>query len=118
MSDELKKSKSTQVKFRLNDDELKVWKARASERNLTVPKFAKQTVQQAIDKGRIKQPKIDKGQGVEIIKHLANTGGNLNQIARWCNSHKEEQSEELANRLAFNLEEVRKEIHEIWQQLK
>ena len=74
MSDELKKSKSTQVKFRLNDDELKVWKARASERNLTVPKFAKQTVQQAIDKGRIKQPKIDKGQGVEIIKHLAKTG--------------------------------------------
>ena len=109
---------STQVKFRLNEEERRVWQERASERNLTLPKFSKQIVEQAITHGKIKPPKIDKQQGTEILKHLAKTGGNINQIAKWCNSHKDQVSDDVAERLAFNLEQVRKELNTLWRQLK
>lgn len=108
----------TQVKFRLNEEEVTRWQEKANERNLSLPKFSKQVVEQAITHGKIKQPKIDKQQGTEILKHLAKTGGNINQIAKWCNTHKDEVSDNTAERLAFNLEQVRKELNAIWQQLK
>ena len=93
--------------------------ARKSQRaQLISPKISKQVVEQAITHGKIKQPKIDKQQGAEILKHLAKTGGNINQIAKWCNTHKDEVSEDTAERLAYNLEQVRKELNAIWQQLK
>ncbi|EGO8990967.1 plasmid mobilization relaxosome protein MobC [Enterococcus faecalis] len=107
-----------QVKFRLNEEEMTRWQEKANERNLSLPKFSKQVVEQAITHGKIKQPKIDKQQGADILKHLAKAGGNINQIAKWCNTHKEEVSDNVAERLAFNLEQVRKELNAIWQQLK
>lgn len=74
--------------------------------------------QQAIAQGKIKQPKIDKQQGIEIIRQLAKIGGNINQIAKWCNTHKETVTPETAERFAHNLEQIRKELQTLWQQLK
>ena len=57
----------TQVKFRLTEEELPQWLEKAKERSLSLPKFSKQIVQQALTQGKIKQPKIDKQQGIEMI---------------------------------------------------
>lgn len=108
----------TQVKFRLNEEELAIWQKKASERNLTLPKFSKLVVEQAITHGKVKQPKIDKQQGAEIIKHLAKLGGNVNQIAKWCNIHKADVSPVQAQDLQNSLETVREELKNLWQQLK
>jgi len=114
----LENKKVTQVKFRLNEEELKEWKLKADERNLTLPKFSKQIVNQTISKGKLKQPKINSQQGAEVIRQLAKLGGNVNQIAKWCNSHQSAVSDEQAKQLADNLDHVQKELSNIWQQLK
>lgn len=95
-----------------------LWLEKAKERNLSLPKFSKQVVQQAITQGKIKQPKIDKQQGIEMIRHLAKIGGNINQIAKWCNIHKETVTPETVERFAYNLDQIRKELQTLWQQLK
>lgn len=108
----------TQVKFRLNEEELAAWQQKANERNLTLPKFSKQVVKQAIIHGKVKQPKIDKQQGAEIVKHLAKLGGNVNQMAKWCNTHKADVSPVQAQALQDSLDAVREELKRVWQQLK
>ncbi len=110
--------KWTQVKFRLTPDELEVWQKKADDLNMTLPKFSKEVVGQVITHGKIKQPKIDKDSGAEIIRHLSKLGGNVNQIAKWCNQNKQEVSSEQADRLAHNLECIQKELASLWQQLK
>lgn len=108
----------TQVKFRLNAEELEVWQQKANERNMTLPKFSKQIVNQVIMQGKLKQPKINQEQGAEVITHLAKLGGNVNQIAKWCNINKTNATNDQIERLEYNLERVQKELELIWQQLK
>jgi len=112
------KKQYTQVKFRLNEEERKIWQQKASERNLTLPKFSKQVVAQAITQGKLKQPKIDKQQGTEIIRHLAKLGGNVNQLAKWCNTHKVDVSPVQVQEVQNSLDAVREELKKVWQQLK
>lgn len=107
----------TQVNFRLNEQEKERWQKQADQMNMTLPKFSKYLINLFFDSGKIKPPKIDKQQGVEIAKNLGKLGGNVNQIAKWCNTHKEELSDEQAKRLSYNLEQVQEELKEIWQQL-
>lgn len=114
----MSEKKLTQVKFRLNPDELEVWQKKADDLNMTLPKFSKEIVEQVITHGKIKQPKIDKDSGAEIIRQLAKLGGNVNQIAKWCNLNKHEVDSIQAEKLAHNLECVQKELASIWQQLK
>lgn len=110
--------KLTQVKFRLTKEELEVWQQKADEQHISLPKFSKQVVNQVITQGKLKQPKINKEQGTQVIKHLAKLGGNVNQIAKWCNTHQHQVSEEQAKSLSYNLERVQEELKLIWQQLK
>lgn len=114
----MNEEKLTQVKFRLNEEELTLWQEKANDLNMTLPKFSKSIVEQVIQNGRIKQPKIDKDSGAEIIRQLAKLGGNVNQIAKWCNQNKHEVTSERADKLAHNLECVQKELANLWQQLK
>lgn len=115
MSDEPKKY--TQVNFRLNERELERWQAQADSQHVTLPKFSKDLINLFFETGKIKQPKIDKQVGAEIARNLGKLGGNVNQIAKWCNTHQHDISEEQAERLAYNMEQVRKELKKIWQQL-
>ena len=108
----------TQVKFRLNAEELEVWQQKANERNMTLPKFSKQIVNQVITQGKLKQPKIKQERGDEVITHLARLGDNVNQIAKWCNMNKNSATSTQIERLEYNLERVQKELELIWQQLK
>lgn len=114
----LKENKLTQVKFRLTAEELDLWQKKANERNLSLPKFSKQIVNQAVTLGKLKQPKVDKDQGAEIIKQLAKLGGNVNQLAKWCNTNKINATEQQIKALDSNLERVQEELKLIWQQLK
>lgn len=115
---EREKHTYTQVKFRLNEEELAIWQQKATERNLTLPKFSKQVVEQALTHGKVEQPKMDKQQGTEMVKHLAKLGGNVNQIAKWCNTHKADVSPVQAQDLENSLDTVREELKRVWQQLK
>lgn len=114
----MSENKLTQVKFRLNAEELEIWQKKADEQHMTLPKFSKQIVNQVITEGRLKQPKINQEQGAEVIRHLAKLGGNINQIAKWCNTIKDQATDEQIDRLAYNLERVQKELEVTWQQLK
>lgn len=113
----LSKSKYTQVNFRLTEKEKEEWQEQANNLNMTLPKFTKHIMNGFFQFGYIKQPKINKQQGAEIAKHLGRLGGNVNQFAKWCNTHKEDVSDEQAKRLADNLEIVQKELKKAWQQL-
>ena len=107
----------TQVNFRLTETEKKKWQSHADQLHMTLPKFTKYIMNGFFELGYIKQPKIDKQQGAEIAKNLGRLGGNVNQIAKWCNTHKDTISDEQAQRLADNLEQVQKELKNAWQQL-
>lgn len=110
--------KATQVKFRLNPDELAVWQQKATERNLSLPKFSKQVVAQTIQQGKLKQPKIAQPQAVELAKQLAKIGGNVNQIAKWCNTHPNVTNSLEVQAMQSALTSVQKELKAIWQQLR
>lgn len=112
-----KKRHYTQVNFRLTEAEKERWQKQASSLNMTLPKFSKHLINLFFDSGTIKQPKIDKQQGTEIARHLAKLGGNVNQIAKWCNTHQHDISDVQAKRLAENLAHVQKELKQVWQQL-
>lgn len=112
-----KKRNYTQVNFRLTETEKERWQKQASSLNMTLPRFSKHLINLFFDSGTIKQPKIDYQQGTEIARHLAKLGGNVNQIAKWCNTHQHDVSDIQAKRLAENLEHVQKELKKIWQQL-
>ncbi len=101
----------------MTGQEKKKWQAHAENQNMTLPKFSKYLINLFLDTGKLKQPKINKQQGAEIAKHLGRLGGNVNQIAKWCNTHKENISEEQVKKLADNLEQVKGELKKAWQQL-
>ncbi|HFX3783762.1 TPA: plasmid mobilization relaxosome protein MobC, partial [Enterococcus faecium] len=48
----------------------------------------------------------------------AKTGGNINQIAKWCNTHQHDVAPGDAQRLSENLKIMQKELQKIWQQLR
>lgn len=114
----LSETKLTQVKFRLNEEELALWQEKAEERHLSLPRFSKQIVNKVITQGKLKQPKINKEQWGEVIRHLAKLGGNVNQIAKWCNTHQTDVTDKQRQQLTYNLERVQEELKVIWQQLK
>ncbi|MCZ1280768.1 MobC family plasmid mobilization relaxosome protein, partial [Enterococcus faecium] len=53
-----------------------------------------------------------------IARDLAKAGGNINQIAKWCNTHQHDVDPGDAQRLSENLKIMQKELQKIWQQLK
>ncbi len=111
------KSKYTQVNFRLTEKERDNWQEYADNQNMTLPKFSKYLINLFLETGKIKQPKINKNQGANINKDLGRLGGNVNQIAKWCNQNKNNISEENIKDLNRNLSCVKEELAKIWQQL-
>lgn len=106
-----------QISFRVSESEYSKLRSSAETLNMSVASFVKKKTQGS----RLVAPKLDKETRQSIVKDLGTMGGNVNQIAKWFNQNKEqavhlpeEKYDELINEFNF----VKKELHEIWQQLK
>ena len=106
-----------QINFRLNQDDFNFLKERAEEQGISTSTLVRNHVLNSLKKNKIKQPKFNHEDTKEILKTVVPMGNNINQIAKWCNRHKAEHSTELSERLAFNLEQTRKDIKKLWELL-
>ncbi|MGK3862500.1 plasmid mobilization relaxosome protein MobC, partial [Enterococcus faecium] len=80
---------------------------------MSVPAFVKAKAQNA----RLVTPKVAPDIAQAIARDLAKAGGNINQIAKWCNTHQHDVAPGDAQRLSENLKIMQKELQKIWQQL-
>lgn len=106
-----------QISFRVNEGEYEKLRSSAETLNMSVPSFVKKKAQGS----RLVAPKLDKETRQSIAKDLGSMGANVNQIAKWFNQHKEQAvnlPEEKYDDLIKQFDDFKKELHEIWQQLK
>ncbi len=68
------------LKVRVSDNELATIRAKAFEAEMTLSDFMRFRVMNH----RLRQTAADK----ERLRHLARIGSNINQLARWANTHK------------------------------
>ena len=106
-----------QISFRVNEGEYEKLRSSAETLNMSVPNFVKKKAQGS----RLVAPKLDKETRQSIVKDLGSMGANVNQIAKWFNQHKEQAvnlPEQKYDDLINQFDDFKKELHEIWQQLK
>ena len=106
-----------QISFRVNEGEYEKLRSSAETLNMSVPNFVKKKAQGS----RLVAPKLDKETRQSIAKDLGSMGANVNQIAKWFNQHKEQAvnlPEQKYDDLIKQFDDFKKELHEIWQQLK
>lgn len=106
------RSEPKQIKFRVTQHEFERLTLMAENVGMSVPAFVKAKAQGV----RVRQPKVDRQGALEIARELRKLGTNVNQIARWCNKRTEVSEDEI-KRLQMNLEEIRKRLEQVWQQL-
>ena len=105
-----------QISFRVSEQEYLKLKQSAETLNMTVPNFVKKKAQGS----RLVSPKLDKETRKSIAKDLSNLGGNVNQIAKWFNQNSEKAinlPEQKYHDLNKQFDDIKKELHNIWQQL-
>ncbi len=100
-----------QISFRVSEDEYSKLQQSAETLNMSVPNFVKKKAQGS----RLVAPKFDKETRQAIARDLSKLGNNVNQIAKYCNSHKDGNVD--WQRLNYNIEHLRKEVSELWQRL-
>jgi hypothetical protein len=101
-----------QISFRVSDDEFtKLQKQSAETLGMSVPNFVKKKAQGS----RLISPKFDMETRQIIARNLSQMGNNMNQIAKYCHTHQDENID--WQRLNYNIEQLRKEVSELWQQL-
>ena len=106
-----------QISFRVNEGEYEKLRSSAETLNMSVASFVKKKAQGS----RLVAPKLDKETRQSIVKDLGSMGANVNQIAKWFNQHKEQAvnlPEQKYDDLIKQFDDFKKELHEIWQQLK
>lgn len=108
------RSEPRQISFRVSESEFAKLKQSASALQMSVPAFVKAKAQNA----RLVTPKVAPDIAQAIARDLAKAGGNINQIAKWCNTHQHDVAPGDAQRLSENLKIMQKELQKIWQQLK
>lgn len=100
-----------QISFRVSEDEYLKLQQSAETLNLSVPAFVKKKAEGA----RLVAPKFDLESRQSIIRDLSGLANNINQIARYCNTHKDGNAD--FDNLNTNIEIIRKELNQLWQQL-
>lgn len=98
-----------QVNFRVNEQEYDKLKQSANLHQMSVAQYAKSKAENA----RLDKPKFDANTSQQILKYLASISNNTNQIAKALNARQDLSAEHI-NR---NLDELRKQLSELWQQL-
>ena len=106
-----KRKEPKQISFRVSESEFEKLKRSAETFQMSVPAFVKSKAQGA----KLVTPKIDRPGAVEIAKQLRAIGNNVNQMARATNTA--ELDPNLAANLTAELQNVQKELNQIWHQL-
>ena len=81
----VKQNRSASVNILLTPDELKAWRTKATLSGISLS----QMVRDAVNKVEIKS-KVDKNAIANLQYKVNRIGNNLNQLARWANTHKSE----------------------------
>lgn len=76
--------KNKRIEIRINEGELDVLKKKAALSGLSFSDYLRQL---AIT-GKVRRYKKTAPIKAEMVREIAKIGNNLNQIARWCNTHK------------------------------
>lgn len=106
-----KRVRNKQISFRVSEAEYEKIKNNADVKGTTVAKLAQS---KALGMDWL-SPVMDVEHSKEVIRLLANLSNNVNQIARACNQGAyDNQSEQLNS----EINQFRKELHEVWQQLR
>lgn len=100
-----------QISFRVSEDEYLKLKQSAETLNMSVPNFVKKKAQGS----RLIAPKLDRETRQSVTRQLVGIGNNVNQIAKYCNAHKDDSVE--FESLGIHLDRVRKELNKVWEQL-
>src|SRR5699024_11809874 len=100
-----KRALRRQMTYRVNDSECERLQQIADTFHMSVPAFAKKRAMGY----RMKPPKTDKSGAIEIAKQLRAIGNNANQLTRRANASTGAIDSE-------ELQAIKKELHEIWQQ--
>lgn len=111
LREESNRKERKQISFRVSEYEYEKLQQSAETLNMSVPAFVKKKAQGA----RLVAPKFDKENRQAIVKDLSGVANNINQIAKYCNAHKEGNAD--FERLSENIEYFRKEVNAIWQRL-
>ena len=98
-----------QISFRVSENEYEKLKSSAETLNMSVPNFVKSKAKNS----RLVTPKFSPDLQKRIAIDLSKLSSNANQIARVVNTKYVEHDD-----LLRNIESLRKEVNEIWQQLK
>lgn len=77
------------VKVRVSEEERDLWQAMAKEQELTLADLIRQAVGgvKTVDR-EPKRTRASRTADPELLNALSRIGSNLNQIARWANTHK------------------------------
>lgn len=106
-----KRVRNKQISFRVSEAEYEKIKNNADVKGTTVAKLAQV---KALGMDWL-SPVMDVEHSKEVIRLLANLSNNVNQIARACNQGAyDNQSEQLNS----EINQFRKELHEVWQLLR
>ena len=106
-----KRKEPKQISFRVSEPEFEKVKRSAESLQMSVPAFVKSKAQGA----KLVTPKVDRSGAIEIAKQLRAIGNNVNQMARATNAA--ELDPDLAANLTAELQNVQKELNQVWQQL-
>lgn len=106
---EPRRKEPKQISFRVSEDEYEKLKQSAETLNMSVPAFVKKKAEGS----RLVAPKFDKETRQTIVRDLSGIANNTNQIAKVLNTKYVD-----ADDLYRNLQALRNEVNQLWQQLK
>lgn len=105
---EPRRKEPKQISFRVSEQEYEKLKQSAETLNMSVPAFVKKKAEGS----RLVTPKFDKETRQTIVRDLSGIANNTNQIAKVLNT--KYVNEQDLNR---NLQALRNEVNQLWQQL-
>lgn len=105
---EPRRKEPKQISFRVSEQEYEKLRESAETLNMSVPAFVKKKAEGS----RLVAPKFDKETRQTIVRDLSGIANNTNQIAKVLNTKYVD-----ADDLNRNLQALRNEVNQLWQQL-
>lgn len=106
-----KRKEPKQISFRVSESEFEKLKRSAEIFQMSVPAFVKSKAQGT----KLVTPNVDRAGAIEIAKQLRAIGTNVNQMARFTNTAEVDPA--TAANLTAELQNIRKELNQLWETL-